>query len=63
MNYRSGSSPDGTIRRISSYEKNYLLVSIFNIGDIFLVKEYLVAVRFADMKEIISTIKVLKKNE
>ena len=44
---------------LKSYEKKYLLVSIFNIGDIFLVKEYLVAVRFADMKEITSAINVL----
>ena len=40
-----------------------MLVSIFDIGNIFLVKEYFVAVRFADMKEIILAINVLKKNE
>ena len=39
----------------------YLLVSIFNIGDIFLVKEYLVTMRIADMKEIISAINTFEK--
>ena len=32
---------------------NYLLVSIFNIGGIFLVKEYLIVMRIADMKVVI----------
>ena len=31
----------------------YLLLSLFNIGDIFLVKEYLVAMRISDIKVVI----------
>ena len=41
---------------LESYVKNYLLVSILNIGGIFLVKEYLVAVRIPDMKVAILTV-------
>ena len=36
--------------------KHYLIVLIFNVGGIFLVKEYVVAVRIADKKEIISAV-------
>ena len=35
------------------YVKNYLLVLIFIVGGIYLVKEYLEAVRIADKKEVI----------
>ena len=43
---------------LDSYVKNYLLLSIFNIGGIFLVKEYLVAVSIADMKVIILAVNI-----
>ena len=33
--------------------KNNLLVLLFIVGGIYLIKEYLVAVRIADMKEVI----------
>ena len=36
--------------------KNNLLVLLFIVGGIYLIKEYLVAVRIADMKEIIFTV-------
>ena len=49
--------PPGTISwmffLLDSYVNNYLLVSIFNIGGIFLVKEYLIVMRIADMKVVI----------
>ena len=44
---------------IELYVNNNLLVLLFIVGGIYLIKEYLVAVRIVEMKEIIFAVNTL----